>query len=97
VGGAISGEPLDGLRCADGVEASFDAVEHYVADHFVVDAAAGGGGPDDDLAVMVSIAKATWTISPFQQGISRPSDAQRWLESGAMTVSSWARIGRLRV
>ena len=39
----------------------------------------------------VSIAKATRTTSPFQQGISKPSDAQRWFEAGATTVPSWAR------
>jgi len=45
----------------------------------------------------VSMAKATRTTSPFQQGISKPSDAQRRFEAGATTVPSWARVGRLAV
>lgn len=34
------------------------------------------------------IAKATRTTSPFQQEISRPSDAQLWLEAAATTLPS---------
>jgi hypothetical protein len=45
----------------------------------------------------VSMAKATRTTSPSQQGISKPSEAQRRFEAGATTVPSWARIGRLPV
>ena len=45
----------------------------------------------------VSMAKATRTTSPFQQGILRPSEARRRLEAAAMTVPWWARIGRLLV
>jgi hypothetical protein len=39
----------------------------------------------------VSMAKATRTASPFQQPISKPSDAQRRLEAGATTAPSCAR------
>jgi hypothetical protein len=45
----------------------------------------------------VSMAKAMRTTSPFQQEISKPSDAQRRFEAGATTAPSWARIGRLPV
>lgn len=36
----------------------------------------------------VSMAKAMGTTSPFRHGISRPSDAQRWLEAAATTLPS---------
>jgi hypothetical protein len=52
VGGAVVGEPLDGLWGADGVEPALDAVQHHVPDHLPGDAAAGGGDPGHDLAVM---------------------------------------------
>ena len=47
----------------------------------------------------VSMAKAMRTTSPFQQGISRPSDAQRWLvadasQSGAMAPTKPEDIAR---
>ena len=37
----------------------------------------------------VSMAKATRTTSPFQQGISKPSEAQRWFDAAAATVPSF--------
>ena len=41
----------------------------------------------------VSMAKATRTTSRFQQGISKPSEDQRWFDAAAMTVPSCARMG----
>jgi hypothetical protein len=45
----------------------------------------------------VSMANAMRTTSPFQQVISNPSEAQRWLEAGAMTTPSCARMTLLPV
>ena len=52
VGGAVVGEPLDGVRGAWCAEAVLDAVEHHVADHLAADAAGGGAGPGHDVAVV---------------------------------------------
>lgn len=45
----------------------------------------------------VSMANAMRTTPPFQQGISNPSEAQRWLEAGAMTTPSCARMTHRRI
>ena len=106
VGEAVVDEPLDRLWGAWCAEAVLDAVEHHVADHLAADAAGGGAGPGHDLAVVGvegegqgrsatgPSERPNRTTSPFQQGMSKPSEAQRWLEAGATTVPSWARMAR---
>ena len=97
IGGAVVGEPLDGQRGADGIEAALDAIQHHVADHLAGDAAAGCGDPGDDLAVMGVDGEGDADDLAIPAGISRPSEAQRRVEAGATTVPPWARIGRLPV
>lgn len=94
VGRAVVREPLDRLRGADGVEPALDASS-------IMSGIISPLMPAPTLAThamtsrsWVSIAKATRTASLFQQGISKPSDAQRWLDAAAMTVPSCARMAR---
>ncbi len=78
-GGAIVGQPLHGMGRPQDPEAGLDTGEHQVAHHLAADAA-GTGLPGDDLPVMVSMAKAMRTTSPFQQ----PPPA-RWRTSAGWT------------
>ena len=45
----------------------------------------------------VSMANATWTPLPFQQGVTKPSEAQRWFDADATTLPSCTRMTRLVV
>jgi len=70
-------EPFDGMRGLLIVKTSLDALEHEIADHLAGDTA-GGGVPGHHLAIAgIARAKATRTLCPFQQAISKPSDVQR--------------------
>jgi hypothetical protein len=67
-----------------------DTVHHHVPDHLAGDSSRCGD-PADDLAVMAVQAKATRTISPFQQMNSSASEHQRSFERLVMIVPSCAR------
>lgn len=45
----------------------------------------------------VSMANATWTISPLQQEMTSPSEAHRWFDPGATTLPSYVRMTRFAV
>ena len=79
VGGAVIGEPLNGMRCAGGRKSSFDALDHEVADHLAGDAHGGRDQPMTSRSWQ-SKAKATLITSPFQQVNARLSEHQRILE-----------------
>jgi hypothetical protein len=63
--GAVIRQPLNGMRCPQGVEPPLDAGQHEVAYHLAIDAA-GAGLPGDDFSVAGAIQQVAPAVTVKQ-------------------------------
>ncbi len=76
IAAAVVGEPLDRVWQAGGTEASLNALEHQIPDHFPADAP-GACAPSHHFAIACVQREGHTNDLADQQAISKPSEVQR--------------------